>query len=101
MEKEQLSVEIRPEVARGTYSSFAIIGHGKNEFILDFISKLPGMPKAEVTNRVIMSPEACKNLLMALGDNIEKYEKRFGEIATAPRGATINLADIVQHGTKS
>lgn len=82
--KNQLQVQLRPEVADGKYSNLAMIGHGPNEFLIDFIFAAPGMPQAPVVSRVIMSPENAKQLLFALSDNVKKYENNFGEIK--PRG---------------
>jgi hypothetical protein len=78
--KNQLQIQLRPEMADGKYSNLAMIGHGPNEFLIDFIFAAPGMPQAPVVSRVIMSPENAKQLLMALSDNIQKYENNFGEI---------------------
>lgn len=82
--KNQIQIQLRPEVADGKYSNLAMIGHGPNEFLIDFIFAAPGMPQAPVVSRVIMSPENAKQLLFALQDNVSKYEKAFGEIK--PRG---------------
>lgn len=76
----QLQIQLRPEVADGKYSNLAMIGHGPNEFLIDFIFAAPGMPQAPVVSRVIMSPENAKQLLRALSDNVQKYEANFGEI---------------------
>ena len=38
------------------------------------------MPQAKVQSRIVMNPENAKNLLFALRDNIQRYEKTFGEI---------------------
>ena len=57
-----------------------MIGHGPNEFLIDFIFAAPGMPQAPVVSRVIMSPENAKQLMFALTDNVQKYESTFGEI---------------------
>lgn len=82
--KNQLQIQLRPEVADGKYSNLAMVGHGPNEFLIDFIFAAPGMPQAPVVSRVIMSPENAKQLMFALTDNIKKYEAHFGEIK--PRG---------------
>lgn len=82
--KNQLQIQLRPEVADGKYSNLAMIGHGPNEFLIDFIFAAPGMPQAPVVSRVIMSPENAKQLMFAITDNIRKYEAQFGEIQ--PRG---------------
>jgi|SRR5574344_68922 hypothetical protein len=79
-DQKQLQIELKEEVAQGIYSNLAMITHSSSEFILDFISIMPGMAKAQVKSRVIMSPEHVKRLLMALQDNVSKYEKTFGII---------------------
>ncbi len=78
--KNELKIELTPEVASGHYSNLAVISHSGNEFYLDFISVAPNMPQAKVQSRIIMTPENAKNLLFALRDNITKYEENFGEI---------------------
>ena len=78
--KNELKIELTPEVASGHYSNLAVISHSGNEFYLDFISVAPNMPQAKVQSRVIMTPENAKNLLGALMENVKKYEATFGEI---------------------
>ena len=87
-EKQQINIELKPEAASGSYSNLAIITHSHSEFIIDFAALLPGMPKAEVKNRIIMTPEHAKRLFLALQDNIEKYEKSNGVITLSgtPKG---------------
>ena len=93
---QQLSIEIKPEVAKGHYSNLAIISHSHSEFILDFATSLPGPQKPEVGSRIIMTPEHAKRLLNALADNISKYESQFGQISLGGKqgGGTFNLADF-------
>ena len=78
--QNQLQIQLRPEIADGKYTNLAMIGHTPNDFLIDFIFAAPGMPQAPVVSRVIMTPENAKKLLLALGDNIKKYESQFGEI---------------------
>lgn len=78
--KQGLKIELTPEVAGGHYSNLAIISHTPGEFYIDFINVAPNMPQARVQSRIIMNPENAKNLLFALRDNIQKYEKTYGEI---------------------
>ncbi len=73
-------MDLKPEVASGVYSNFVLISHSPSDFILDFARILPGMPKPEVASRIIMAPEHAKRLLMALQENIFKYEQEFGPI---------------------
>ncbi|MDE6722054.1 MAG: DUF3467 domain-containing protein [Bacteroidaceae bacterium] len=77
---QQLQIELKPEVAEGVYSNLALITHSSSEVVTDFIQMMPGMPKAQVKSRVIMAPEHAKRLLLALQDNIRKYEAQFGTI---------------------
>lgn len=76
----KLDIEIPHDVAKGSYSNLAIITHSHSEFILDFATMLPGLQKASVSNRLIMTPEHAKRLLMALQDNVQKYEAQYGPI---------------------
>lgn len=76
----QLQIDIASEVARGVYSNFAIISHSRAEFIIDLASSLPGSPKAQVVSRVILAPEHAKRLLLALQENVMRYEKEHGQI---------------------
>ncbi len=77
----KLDIEISHDIAKGNYSNLAIITHSHSEFILDFATMLPGLQKAVVGNRMIMTPEHAKRLLLALQDNIQKYEAQFGPIS--------------------
>ena len=94
-EKKQIQLELKPEVAKGSYSNLAIISHSQSEFIIDFATTLPGLPKPEINNRIIMTPEHARRLLNALADNINKYEDKFGKIGLGgePKG-TFNLSDF-------
>ena len=91
--KGQLNIELNDEVAQGIYSNLALIAHSSAEFVLDFIRVLPGLPKAQVKSRIIMTPEHAKRLLVALQDNIVRYEQQFGMIKNldGAGGATIPM----------
>jgi hypothetical protein len=78
--QQGLQIELPQEVAQGEYANFAIITHSSSDFILDFARILPGVPKAQVKSRVILAPEHAKRLLMALQENIMRYEQEFGRI---------------------
>src|SRR5512132_292268 len=77
---QQINIQLDEKVAEGIYSNLALIAHSPAEFFLDFARMVPGAPKATVQSRIIMTPAHIKFLLNALKDNIEKYEKQFGEI---------------------
>jgi len=76
----QLNIELDQEIAEGTYSNLAIINHSVSEFIVDFINIMPGVPKAKVKSRIILTPQHAKRLSKALADNIRKFERAHGEI---------------------
>ena len=78
----ELSIELSEEVAEGTYSNLAVITHSNTEFVLDFIRVMPGIPKAKVKSRIILTPEHAKRLMGAMQDNIDKFEKINGKINT-------------------
>lgn len=80
--KQELKIELTPEVAAGHYSNLAVITHSPNEFFIDFIAVAPNMPQAKVQSRVIMTPENAKNLLYALSDNVKKYEQTSAKSST-------------------
>ena len=79
-QQQQINVELGEKEAEGIYSNLAILTHSPAEFVIDFTRVLPGVPKAKVLARIITTPQHARLLLNALKDNIEKYEKSFGEI---------------------
>ncbi len=78
--QQQLNIELTDEVGEGIYSNLAIITHSPSEFIVDFVKMMPGVPKAKVKSRIILTPQHAKRLYKALKDNIGKYEAVHGEI---------------------
>lgn len=78
--ENQLNIELKEEIAGGVYSNLAIITHSQSEFVTDFVQILPGLPKAQVKSRVIMTPQNAKRLMRALIDNVQKFEQTFGVI---------------------
>lgn len=82
-EQQQINIELDEKSGEGIYSNLAIITHSPAEFVIDFTRVLPGLPKAKVHARIIMTPQHAKMLMGALKDNIEKYERKFGEIKIA------------------
>jgi len=77
---QRINIELGEKEAEGVYANLAMIAHSPNEIIIDFARVMPGLPKARVQTRVIMTPAHAKMLRNALEDNIKKYEAQFGEI---------------------
>ena len=89
--KNQINIELKEDVGQGTYSNLAIITHSSSEFVIDFVRIMPGMPKATVQSRIILTPEHAKRLLMALKDNISKFEAVHGPIKDMEGGGGVHL----------
>lgn len=79
-EQGKIDIELDEAIAEGLYSNLAIINHSVSEFVIDFINVMPGVPKAKVKSRIVLTPQHAKRLLKALGDNVYRFEKNYGEI---------------------
>jgi len=78
--QQQLQIELGEKEAEGIYSNLAIITHSPAEFIIDFTRVTPGVPRARVLSRIIMTPQHMKLLMNAMKENMERYEGQFGEV---------------------
>ena len=87
-----IDVELDAEVAQGHYSNLAIISHSTSEFILDFAAILPGLQKAKVRSRIILTPEHAKRLLLSLQENVARYETNVGRIEISQQQAPIGFS---------
>lgn len=81
----QVSVQL-PEDLEAVYSNFAVITHSPSELVIDFARLLPRMPRSKVYARVVMTPMHAKLLHRALGENLSRFEDRYGEISTPDEG---------------
>lgn len=91
----QINIELKDDVAEGVYSNLAIITHSTSEFVVDFVRMMPGVPKAQVKSRIILTPEHAKRLMNALGDNLKKYESQHGPIKMGNKG---NIPPVMGFG---
>lgn len=78
--ENHLDIQLNEDIAQGIYSNLAVITHSSSEFVVDFVRIMPGLPKADVKSRIILTPEHAKRLMLALQDNIKKYEDLNGKI---------------------
>lgn len=78
--RQKLNINLPADVAEGIYSNLAVISHSQSEFVLDFIRVMPGVDKANVKSRIILTPEHAKRLLQALQENVERYEDEHGRV---------------------
>src|ERR1043165_827348 len=86
-----LDIELSEEIAEGIYSNLAIITHSQSEFVIDFIKIMPGMPKARVKSRILLTPQHAKRLAKALADNISKFEQVHGKVKDTDNAFPMNF----------
>ncbi|MDR1792255.1 MAG: DUF3467 domain-containing protein [Bacteroidales bacterium] len=87
-EEKKIDIALSDEIAEGVYSNLVVITHSHSEFILDFVSLMPGVPKGKVKSRIIMTPQHAKRLLGALDENIKRFESMHGQVVESdPRHA--------------
>ncbi|MFI3289117.1 MAG: DUF3467 domain-containing protein [Rikenellaceae bacterium] len=99
--KRDVEIDLTEELALGRYANLVVISHSPTEFVLDFASMLPGMNKPKVNNRVIITPEHAKRLLLSLKDNIVRYESSHGAIQTqTPQQKQQDILDTLRNSTK-
>jgi len=78
--QQQINIELTDEIADGIYANLAVINHSASEFIVDFINIMPGVPKAKVKARIILTPQHAKRLVRALNENVKRFESVHGVI---------------------
>ena len=83
-QQQQIAIELDEKASEGIYSNFVLTSHTASEFILDFARMLPGVKKAKVFSRIILTPQSAKTLHHVLGNAIGKFEGSFGEIKLPP-----------------
>jgi hypothetical protein len=81
MEKKEIQIKVREEDLKGFYSNLMQVSHTKEEFCLDFFNLFP--PQGVLVSRIIVSPSHLKRIIMALEDNLKKYEEKFGKVEVA------------------
>lgn len=79
MAEQQIQLKASDEVLQGRYANAVQISHTKEEVVFDFLALMP--PHGQLTSRVIVSPAHAKRFLVALQDNLGKYEKQFGQLS--------------------
>ncbi len=88
---QEMNIELSEEIAEGVYSNLAIITHSHSEFVVDFVRMMPGVPKAKVKSRIILTPQHAKRLMRALIDNVKKFESMHGEIKDIDEGMALPM----------
>ena len=78
--RQEINIELPEEISEGVYTNLAIISHSNSEFIFDFVRMVPNVPKAKVKSRIVMTPQNAKRLMMALRENVKRFEAANGVI---------------------
>lgn len=81
-----LRARIDDAVAEGIYVNFGSIAHNRSEFIIDLGRIVPGRPEVKILARMITTPLVAKQLSRALSQNVEQFEKSYGEITGSDEG---------------
>ncbi|HIF84602.1 MAG: DUF3467 domain-containing protein [Flavobacteriaceae bacterium] len=89
--KGSINIELDENIAQGTYSNLALINHSVSEFVVDFVNIMPGVAKAKVKSRIILTPQHAKRFSQALNENISRFEKSNGQIKGFDKQQSINL----------
>ena len=89
--ENQINIELSEEMASGIYSNLSVITHSQSEFIVDFVQMMPGVPKAKVKSRIVLTPDNAKKLMQALADNVKKFEQVNGPIKVTGSQAPIPM----------
>ena len=98
---QQLQVELREPESEGIYANLAIISHSPSEMIIDFARVMPGVQKARVLSRIIMTPQHAKMMERALADNLKKFENQFGEIKLQGQPGTGPIGFAAERSTST
>jgi hypothetical protein len=91
----KLEIQLDEETAQGAYCNLAVVNHSDTEFVIDFVFVQPQAPRAKVRSRLITSPRHAKRLLLALQENLARYERAFGPVE--PAAQRIEAADEHYH----
>src|ERR1700722_8872933 len=83
---QQIQIKVNDEVAKGVYANIMQVAHTPEEFILDFMNIIP--PAGSLNARVIIAPAHLKRIVLALQENLKRYEEQFGQIKMAENSNT-------------
>jgi hypothetical protein len=75
-----IPLDIPEAVAEGIYANAAYIQHSPSELVIDFIRLLPNTPRGRVFSRIVMTPHNAKSFLLALDENLKRYESTYGPL---------------------
>jgi len=77
VQHSQIGALVPEKVARGVFSTGAVVLNGQHEFIIDFLLRMT--KPHQVAARVVLPPPVVPRMIQALSDNLNNYRSRFGE----------------------
>jgi len=82
-EKDQnIQIKMPDDIVGGVYANNMVVGHNREEFVMDFIYIAP--PQGKVNARVVVSPGHMKRIIHALKENLRKFESEYGPLPDTP-----------------
>ncbi len=75
---KKTEIKIADKVPGADYANMLQVNHNQEEFHLIFANILP--PTGKTVSKLVATPKHFKSMIKALNENLEKYEKKFGEI---------------------
>ncbi len=81
--QQQVTARVPESVARGVFSTGALIQQGNHEFVVDFLVTVTR--PHQVVARVVMPPGIMTSVIQAMQQNVEKYTERWGPPPALPK----------------
>src|SRR5438045_6895840 len=78
----QVAARVPEKVARGVFSTGALVLQGPHEFVLDFVLRM-NQPQ-QIVARVVLPLGLMPGLIAALRENLTNYQKQFGAPPALP-----------------
>lgn len=77
-DQNQAEIKIVDSLAGGEYANAMQVVHNKDEFLITFFNVASS--SGRVCGKIMTSPGHLKRMISALSDNLQKYEKQYGEV---------------------
>ncbi len=82
IQHQQISARVPEKVARGVFSTGAMVFQGQHEFVIDFVLRM-AQPQ-QISARVVLPLSIMPSLIAALRENLNNYQSKFGPPTALP-----------------
>jgi hypothetical protein len=82
--QQQAQIKADEKELLGQYSNLVVVHHNAEEFTLNFIYMFPTVAQGKLVASLILNPRHAKRLLLALQENVARYEAQFGTLPEGP-----------------